>query len=65
MTIETAVAKLTDELNKNFPQGTFSLGYGDNTIFVYEHRRGLAKKVPNFFEGFLVERKYVGLKKPA
>lgn len=61
--IEEICKKLQDELNKNLGIGTCTVGYGENTIYVYEHKRGFAKRrvrpdwIPAQFE---VIYKYIG-----
>ena len=64
MTIQEAAELLKTKLNESFNPTWFSLGHNEvDTIFVYEHIRGLAKRRMESgeqFEGFKVIRKYVG-----
>lgn len=78
MTIDEAAQSLAEKLNKSFAPGSFTVGVGSSdalhdenrppdTIFVYEHVRGLAKlrlTSGNDYEGYRVVRKYVGRATP-
>lgn len=60
--IEEICTKFQDKLNE-LGTGLFTVGYGGNTIYVYEHKRGYAKRRvrPNWIpEQFEVIYKYVG-----
>lgn len=67
MKLEEICEKLQNELEINFGSGLFSVGQGDNTIYIYEHKRGFAKRrvrpawIP---ENIRVIYKYIGKIKP-
>lgn len=74
MDVDEAARKLNDELAAKFGLGVFSVGVGrtdryDGQIWltIYEHKRGFGKiKLTDLdYEGYVVERKYVGKVRPA
>lgn len=64
--IEEAAHTLASQLSKEFPKaGSFTVGHDQNdTIFVYEHIRGMSHAAPKEYYGFKVIRKYLGKVKP-
>jgi hypothetical protein len=67
MKIEEAVQLISRKLGASFQPGSITVGHNADTIFIYEHVRGLTKRrVPTGFESqFKVVRKYVGKIRPA
>lgn len=55
-----AALKLGNELHANHPMH-FSVGHDEiDTIYVYEHVRGYAKRRLKEYEGFKVKSEYIG-----
>ncbi len=58
-----AAASLADKLCKIFVPGAVSVAVGDDVLIVYEHERGISKRIVDFgdeHEGFKIIRKYFG-----
>ncbi len=67
VSIQDAASDLHKLLSNEFKPGVFSVGIADDTIMVFEHERGLAKRrmANHVYEGFPVKHKYVGKIKAA